>query len=98
MSILFDDGSSEYLYETIGGPVSSGHPVTMACWAKTDDTGHQSCLMCVSDGDAVDRISLHFASGQLVAQSRTTLTREARTVSGTTANKWHHCAGVWGCR
>lgn len=101
MARLFDDAASEYL--EISQAVVSVHPLTIACWFRSDDITVGQILMAIHSDDypGADFWSLACsgdASGDPVsAISGVSLTAfsTAETTTGYSANTWHHACGVF---
>ena len=104
MSILFDDGSSEYLADTTGCPVLA-YPFTMACWFKSDSAYANQCAMWVGDqSKAADWCAIRLR-GDDPGDYLTAFTHSyggsyatATTSAGYTVGKWHHACGTWTSR
>ena len=100
-SLLFDDGSNEYL--ELAFPVVEGTPLSMTCWFNSNDITTWQNLMCVADqtghyGNCSLNLQGNFAGDPVGARSQPTDdsgTGGAVTTSGYTANTWYHAAGVW---
>ncbi len=103
MSILFDDGASEYLSNTTGCPITS-YPFSMACWFNVDTVTINQAAMWIGDKDVGDHWSALWLAGDTVGDPVSafshnygaTFTQEAETSAGFTANKWHHGGVTFG--
>ena len=89
MSILFDDGSSEYLLRSEA--VVSGAPFTMAAWAKPDANDDEQVIMWIGDIDNRDRFQLYFEDSPLVLKG--TCEESGDYDTATTSNNWS--VGAW---
>lgn len=96
MAREFDDASSQYLSGST--PVTAA-PITVACWAKTDDTTGLDVAVSITDtGGDTNYWFLGFrgdvAGDPIRWQVRAGGSAQADTTSGYTADTWHHLCGV----
>jgi peroxiredoxin len=104
MARAFDDGSSQYLENTVAAPVTD-FPFTMACWFNSDDITVAQTLVHIQDKDVADAYHGLFAQGAVAGDpiraatvGGTGGTVLADTTAGYSANTWHHACGVWATR
>lgn len=95
MARAFDDASTQYLVRTSG--VVTVVPITMACWAYSDDLTIEQVLMGLSGvGSATEsfRLILRGATGgdPLAAATSNTM---ASSATAYPTNRWFHAAGTW---
>jgi len=98
-SILFDDGSSQYL--TGEKPSISSYPITMCCWFNSDDIAAGQALMALCDASTNNDIFMISARGDqagdyIWAQANSTVGwANAVTTKSYSANTWHLACGVF---
>lgn len=102
MARLFDDASSELLYNA--SAVLTTYPLSMACWFSTDVLTITETLMSItsnsqnpgSDGFTMDISGTEAGDPIRVGQEWVgTNYKAAKTTAGPSANTWAHACGVW---
>ncbi len=97
MALLFNDGASEYA--TYAGAVVAAPPLTMACWALSDDDAANQCLLSIGSSITTDRYVLEALGGvggdPLRAFAEGTAFGGASTSTGFTEGTWFHAAAVF---
>ena len=97
-ALLFDDGSSEYLYNLF--PPVTEPPFTMACWFNSDDDTYNGTMMAIADASGpTDQYMLEAPGGlggdPVIAGTQDGPMSYATTTTGFTQDTWHHACGVW---
>ena len=99
MARLFDDASSEYLYDSDTALVTAP-PFSVSLWMYSDDAAKDQALF-FTKANAQSRYFGLFAVGSAAGDPIYCTAREeginehAITTSGFSANTWHHIMGVW---
>ncbi|MCK4625012.1 MAG: LamG domain-containing protein [Phycisphaerae bacterium] len=97
-AVLFDDAQSEYLQ--YAGALITAHPLTMACWFKTDNDVDNQILMSITDANVWRYwylLAREGVSGNLINATTggTVGTKTASSSLAFTANTWHHACAVF---
>jgi hypothetical protein len=98
MARLFDDASEEYL-ELDSAPVTAV-PLSMACWAWSDDLTVDQYLMALTDKDATNMafgliLRAAQAGDPIQASTYASSLSVASSSAAPSASTWFHAAGVW---
>jgi hypothetical protein len=99
-SILFDDGSNQYLERNTA--VLTATPLSMAGWFYTDDATAYQAIVALTDtsADNLNYFSLQ-ADGGTAGDPVTAITADgtansnATSTTGFSTNTWHHACGVF---
>jgi hypothetical protein len=96
-SILFDDGSNQYL-QTDKCPVSAGDDITMLAWFNVDDLNMRQAIIQVTDKDTANNYDLLYfyeATNKIRAATYGSLFAYAEATKACIVNKWYQGVAVF---
>lgn len=99
MAVSLTSAGGDFL--RLGSAVTSGVPLTMACWFNMDNITAAHALIWIGDGGSTNRYITLIAAGnvsgdpvRLFIHSHGAGTNIADSTTGYSGSTWHHAAGV----